>query len=402
MEYYLGRWEWDTTEETPFWRPPKRAISALDLRSLPECGTQGGTGGLGFFALPTLDTNQDVHLGNALSERVKNPVKRAAETVLGLKSGEITAETVIDLLAQFLTQFGDPTGQTRWKPLLSDTIYLAGHSPVWSGSWRSDPIWREKWLQVRQEDYRRAREQGGTLYRKMLGYWSQRYGIDADLMIPADLPREAPLPPETTITETWGCADNSTDISCDLTWTALSSGFGLESNRARHPYSGSTSGTALVRADSDLSGDDHYAQLDVTGWSNGSNVRTGTIVRKDSSATLTYYHGRSSDTTAQLFKFVSGSATQLGSNVTVSETPAFAVKTESDGSTIKCYTSGTERISQTDTAITGNVRTGIRDFHAVTEAVAVDNFEAADLAAGGGGIPAAVAVYHQRHHNRAL
>ena len=60
------------------------------------------------------------------------------------------------------------------------------------------------------------------------------------------------------------------------------------------------------------------------------------------------------------------------------------MKVEADGSTIKAYLNGTEQVSTVDTAITGNLRTGITLFKGVGETARGNGFEAADLSPAGG------------------
>ena len=54
------------------------------------------------------------------------------------------------------------------------------------------------------------------------------------------------------------------------------------------------------------------------------------------------------------------------------------IKAEINGSTLKGYFKGVEKLSETDTTITGNLLTGIKGFKAN---MGWDNFEAGDLAA---------------------
>ena len=171
-----------------------------------------------------------------------------------------------------------------------------------------------------------------------------------------------------TITESFNTADSDI-LGPTLSWTELSGDWDVVSNQAKCLTNG------VARADSDLASDDVYAQVEIPTPSASGD---GPICRKDDSATLTFYHARlNSVPQAQLFKFVAGTATQLGATVGITRAAPDTVKVEADGSTIKCYYNGAEKISATDTAITANTRAGIRGFRNGI----VDNFEAADLAA---------------------
>lgn len=196
-----------------------------------------------------------------------------------------------------------------------------------------------------------------------------------------------------TITESFNKAD--TDIlGPDLTWTELIGDIDVVANAAQFQTLG---GSSNARADSALASADHYAQFDViaiSGSSASTMVAPGTVVRKDNTATLTYYLGRTTQREAgasgyELFKFVAGSATSLGSllNVLLPVTP-FNLKTEANGSAIRVLQAGIEKVSVADTAITGNLFTGIRAFQGASSLKgSIDNFEAADL-----GVPPAAVL----------
>jgi hypothetical protein len=84
-----------------------------------------------------------------------------------------------------------------------------------------------------------------------------------------------------------------------------------------------------------------------------------------------------------LFKFVSGTATQLGSDVSVTPSLPDPLKIYASGSTIKSYYDGVERHSQTDSAISSGLRCGLRLVVGNGVAWRGDDWNAADLAASG-------------------
>jgi len=112
----------------------------------------------------------------------------------------------------------------------------------------------------------------------------------------------------------------------------------------------------------------------------------GAICRKDSTATVTFYMGgvtfnAGSNEVAQAWKVVAGTFTQLGSNVNIGSLGVgpVTVKLIVDGSTIQVYTGGTLRVNQTDTAIAGNLRTGLRG-NSSSSYAQWNNFAAGDVA----------------------
>ena len=194
-----------------------------------------------------------------------------------------------------------------------------------------------------------------------------------------DLPRVAG---GATITEDWNCAD-SASLTCDLTWTEIvGTSWGIVSNAAK--ISGNVTEN-VARADSDLASDDHYAQATISSFTNGASPLDGDVIaRKDGTATQTFYlwQGRIDLFVYRLFKDVAGSFTQLGSDVAEIPTAGDIIKLQCDGSTIKGYRNGTEKISATDTAIVDNLRCGIRGYcGGAAQDVVLDDWSAADLAA---------------------
>ncbi len=109
---------------------------------------------------------------------------------------------------------------------------------------------------------------------------------------------------------------------------------------------------------------------------------------RSSTTAFTHYHVRwlSSSSAWQLYKFVAGSATLLGTfTETVADGVTIAFRLDMVGSTIKVFTGGIERISVSDTAITAANRAAIRGntSSAITSTTTqhLDNFSADDIGA---------------------
>lgn len=113
----------------------------------------------------------------------------------------------------------------------------------------------------------------------------------------------------------------------------------------------------------------------------------GPIGRAQSGA-ATFYAALHSDTLndIRLYKWVSGTPTQLGStySLTLSTNVAVNVELRMSGSSIKVFIDGVERIAATDSAISGAGKAGIigrrmRD-SGVQDTGAIDNFNAVNAA----------------------
>ena len=138
-------------------------------------------------------------------------------------------------------------------------------------------------------------------------------------------------------------------------------------------------------------GADYTVNADLHVPSGGSNSGTACITGRTSTSAYTCYRARW--TTAfglQLHKLVSGTATQLGSNVSASlaANTTNNLKLEVIGSAINLYWggSGTASISSTDSSITAAGKAGVIFFAdsapSDTAGVHLDNFSADDVSSG--------------------
>ena len=180
----------------------------------------------------------------------------------------------------------------------------------------------------------------------------------------------------TTITEDWNCADADSP-DCDLDWTEVSGDWDIVSN-AIQLVSGA--GNLFLRAESDLASDDHYAQVVfVTG---PGTTNYGPVCRFAAAAT-TAYLGIHRTAPWETFRVVTGSFTQIATGATPARADGQTLKIQADGSSIQMFVNGSSVVGpSTDTNITGNTRCGLMG-NTSSGAENFDNFEAADLAAGG-------------------
>ena len=159
-----------------------------------------------------------------------------------------------------------------------------------------------------------------------------------------------------------------------------------DANRARSSAAGTSaywhSGTPAT-ADYSVSGDLFFKEA------NGGLGFTGVIGRVDTAANTFYMARYSGDTSDawQLYKFVAGTATLLGSSAAaIADETSHNVKLEMVGSAIKLFKDGegTATISATDADITAVGKAGIRFISADTDTTGIhlDNFSADDVAGG--------------------
>lgn len=391
-QIYLGQWEWftDPVDGTTFWRSPNgNAVSGFDLRSLPECGQKGGSPGHGLFVYPSpvshplLVEDMGSDLEALLSARSMGVINSS------LKVG-LARDTVINVIRQMLLDpsISDPTGQTRWKPLREGRVSLGGFGRIIDENighqariaiFRADYTRNREWVnaatgQEAEDRLNSLRRWTGFTLRKIHGRMDDALAI---ALLPDPYKGDGWLRPSTAISESFNQAD-STTLGPDLTWAEPAGNAETRSNEV-----GSVSGVSRGRAEHDLSSDEHQAELDLTFYLGSENG--GPCSRYASAADTCYVYlldenaGATSTDVHRLFKIVAGSLTLLANGP--SEAPPTLpqnILISSDGADEHlCKMAAVTKITHTDTAITGNIRTGVY----MGGQTRGDNFAAQDLVA---------------------
>ena len=396
---YLAPWEWNTTENpaAPFWDAPQASycLERIDLRPLAAQAEQGGVPqGVGLFVYDRqVSVAGAIYFGNDAKVTLTQQDRDSWKGLLNI--GEpLEGATLEDVLWSTLTVHADATGRDRVKPLLTRSNgEMRLGLPAFGRTRRKkvrpgDPEW-DAVLAVLHNDYRRVRQEmldkydsvdpRSEHYNRVLGTWRVKYGIsDHRVFIPPDLPDEGWLPPSTTITESWDYADND-DPDGDLDWVEDSGDFDIVSNGLR--LVDTSEAWRACRANVSLSGEDHYAQalLKQRAGSYAVNV----LARKDPSVTMTFYFGGgNSSGNYRIGKLVSGAQTVLATP-SGSPTWPWTGKLEVNGSDLELFDGGVSLGTATDTAITGNLQTGVGGTTNFS-ACEWDDYEAADLSPGGG------------------
>lgn len=395
--YYYGlqQFIWDTSEGEGFWRLPSSVVGAVDLRPVPAQAIAGGIPqGFAFVAsMQPIDVliSRSLHFGD---ENATGAMQDAWQSELGYRP---QGAKVLDLLWDMLTAGADPTGDAACKPLIPGvdgffSLFVGGHSLVKQERFQASSPAGMKSLDLLRREYRQLRQQSrdgrhrdtrGRVspqhYLKVLDFWQQKYGLPHTAFIPGDLPDEGAMPHETTITDNFNRADNADlSVSAPFSWTDVTGSLQLAGNKIFHSSTNSRS-----RAESDLSSSDHYGQVDVV--TAASSTRGTLAIARFASGAHTCYQSRIlGDGTLQIGKVVAGVLTLLGVGTTQSLSLPDTIKMQCSGSTLDAYFNGASVESITDSSISGNTRCGIGLFGNTTAPnTSCDNFEAADLAAGG-------------------
>jgi hypothetical protein len=369
----------------PSWNPPP-GYALLDLRSIPD-HAEGASGRAVFFGDGSIPSGYD-SLGSGPWADIR-PSGRTLAAIPRRRGFIPAGDTLRDLLLSILTDGSAPDGSDGPRPILPTVgrrVELRAVGAVHDRAFALDSSTHANRVKdVLRADFAavHADATGGKtpdpeIHRRVLDYWCEKYGTgDWQQFVPAGLRAhiEGRLPHRTTITESFNKA-NGVGLGPDLSWTSVFGTWQVDSNKAGK--SGTNSVVEHARADTDLSSADHYAQV---AWSAGSYF-AGPCARVVNSSAKTFYvlFGGSP---LYLTKLVAGTQTNLTSGSSCAMNDVMQVRI--DGSTLTGRINGTQVISTTDTAITGNLRTGLHLYYATTSAL--DSFEAADLTTITRGMP---------------
>lgn len=400
---------------------------ALSTRPwVEDPGSKSGTGGSGHWGLPpgtigsidlapvggtshvfvTSDAPFDpadvaaaIGGGARLDSHVPTADEAAAwETLVG-----VTAQpgwTLLDLLWATLTTEADPDGLTRAKPIMPThqgvlELHLGGHSLIRAEKLPANPTAHPAWPKIQRvlhNDYRAIQARDRTLARKWLGAQGAKYRLSPeatrDLLVPADLPRELPLRPTTTITDDFNRADQSGfgTSSEGWSWRTVRGAWEIRSNRA---FNWGSSWN-VERADFDLSSDDHKVSAEVEWPSVEPDHRIFAVAGRmndaggDMQAQVGYI--ADADQSGNELRLSRWGTTSTFDQVeiatwahTIALDTVYSIELECDGSNVTIrFNNGAFVETRTDTNITGNLRTGVWSVHGDGY---LDNFAATDLLA---------------------
>lgn len=375
MKLYIGNYIWRTTPY-PHWALPAGMVAGLDMRPLAEQSQQSGAGGQAIFAGDSNDSSLDF-LG-----RGDELIDKRAKSALAKRFAAVDGATLADAIVTLLMR-GDPKGDLSHRPLLPTSGFFELHI---GNKLKSSPfVWGDTGTSsvrdVLRADFRKEFERDPSHAKKVLGHWTEQYKLsgekDWEDLVPVDLRAEidGPRKPSTTYTDSFTRANEALDA--DANWQELSGTWTVTSNRAQ--LASGSSAVQYARWNGDLSSSDNYAQASCDC---SSNSYQGVTCRYQSAANTGYAcEVEWLEDVVALYKFVTGTSTSLGSASSIVNTPGTPVvmKTEANGSAIKSYSAGVQRVSVTDTAVSSGLRGGLWGYDNATDYF--DDFEMSDLAA---------------------
>lgn len=367
MPYYISEYEGDGTNQSPF-LPAARTSgwSAIDLR--PDGGATLGGGGLNacLLWLPNNVVNAKLlKFAEAKGENLSTNTKNSLISRLNLTAGFFELNKTEDIISELLLKPPDKA----WNPIRKGEnntikIYLGGLLVTLPGS--------SAQLQMFLENA-----------KMFVGFLGAALGF----------------PLATVLDENFNGTDSVTLANTQLSWAEYTAGE-VEWQQLSNQLNlavlnvGNFAENGL-RVESDLASDDHYAEIDWVSVSGALTRTSGPTVRQASGSTITHYGFIyiADAATVQLAKMVSGSFTDIGGGAvayTISGGDTFRI--EADGSTQDGLVNGSSKRTGTDTAITGNLRAGMRGLGEGTSTgnIIWDTWKAEDLAAARRRIPSRV------------
>lgn len=392
MNWIAGPLQWRDAPG-PSWNPPP-GYALLDLRSLPD-HAEGTSGRAVFFGIGPTPGDCDL-IGSGSWTDLK-PTGRTLASLPRRKGFAPTGDTLRDQLLSILTDGSAPDGSDGPRPILPTVerrVELHAGGAVHERAFALDSSTHANRVKdVLRADFAavHADATGGKtpdpeIHRRVLDYWCEKYGTaDWQQFVPANLRAhvEGRLPHRTTITESFDKADG-VGLGPDLTWTSVFGTWRTDSNKAGKSANITT--VEHARADSDLSSADHYAQVV---WDFNSPFG-GPCARVDASGAKTFYTVFCGSP-LYLVKLVAGTQTNITNTSSCSVGNTMQVRI--NGSALTGWKNGTQVISTTDTAITGNLRCGLQLYYHNNGVF--NNFLAADLAVATA-VPVFMAQYRQR------
>lgn len=389
--FYIGNWEWQEFppgSDSLAWHPQFPADAWLDLRTYAESVDRPAAGSLQCCLLAVSDVPLGPGEWTQLATSVRGPLAVSLSTVenlFGYRSGSLTASTVGELAFDLLVDLADADGRKPLSPNRNQiwTLDLDGLRLFDESIDEHPAAWDDVLARIRA-DYGilrlRSQIDQSDLYLRYLATQANRYRIDYRDVLSDVYPDEGTVRPTTTHTESFDCADDLADITCDLTWTTTSGTHQIFSNEA---YNNDTT-SSRARAEADVSTDDHTTQADVS-----TLISTGDFaaiaVRFNSGGEDFYMCAVSNNNsfTWQIYEVNSGTRSTLAFNAEASPPGSgpFDMECEIDGSDIEMRIGGTPEETASDGTITGYTRGGLADNKSVAGRAKFNDWSITDLAA---------------------
>jgi hypothetical protein len=384
--YWLGPRVWDTVNLC--WTNPANVTGVLDLRTQTQrAATVTPVGNCFFVTANATNLNSDyTNLGTDQDAVLSGQQKASWESRFGFPS-TMEANTLRQAIWETCTTQADPSGEDRIPPFIPTVrrvyeLWVANQLVIDRPFSPGMVEWANSLDRLRRR-YRLVRQRcldgllPATFYRKLLGYWVRKYLRPYREFQYADLPDESDLPPETTLTDNFNRTD-STNINtgAPFTWAEVVGTARIISNALARNTLG-----PRIRAQSDLSGDDHYSEgvISILGVGTSAEV----LARYDSAADNSYGLLLTQAGALRARSFAAGTPTNLGAGTAETISIPDTIKLEVDGSSLRCYFNGALTETVSDSTYSGQTRCGLSLSNTADGGVVFDECTFADLAVAG-------------------
>jgi hypothetical protein len=381
MRFFFGEYveeDMDVPGGPKIWRPPGGAHSSIDL-GVP------GVHRFGLFAGDIVPAGV-TDLGDDPVGQLRVPQLTAIRAALGITE-TLNSATLGDVFWEIMTgAIPDPTGTTRWKGLRPRTdrqmnLWLGGIKLKTQRVEIDDPELGAGIVAGLQADYRKLRQESDAglitkdQHRRWLSWQMDKWRIgNHEILIPAGETIVDPLPHSTSVSDDFNRSDESLDASG---WTEVRADTDVVSNQA----ASQSTDVGINCFNTDLSGEDHFCQLDFVSASN-SNQFCGPTVRATTSAQTAYYNAVTIGGTKSINKVVSGSFNTISSGSAGHSGAGHTYKVVISGSDLELFEDGGSILTGSDTDITGNLKFGELNRGLIADEI-WDNWSAGDNPAGG-------------------
>lgn len=358
--HYLSPLKWDT-DGMPRWRAPDGCVLGLDTRAIPAQATSEYRDWCTAYVLSdTPQTGSDFTLlgeGRVDEVRPGAAVASAWKKLLGFAPA---GDTLLQWIVGLGTDQSTVDGSQPMRPYVPTAssiteIWLPLHSRVYAqkfGGWNpSGNRYHNRIRDLLRYDFRSTKQLGEDIAGRNLSSLARKFGC-----LPAEIDADVkPLPPHTTITESFNTADSST-LGPDLSWTECypsltsyhwdaSDEWSIVSNHCRCDQA-RWSGSFAIPTTS-LSASDNYSQSTIAIYGEGYS-QWGSMARVKSSG----------DETCYLMKLIyNGNLSLCKSNqIWVTELHTTSSLSPGVGKTISCTANGSS-ISDTFDGVTKDTAT---------------------------------------------
>ncbi len=402
LKYIAAEWLQENRGDGLCWYPPSNTVGLFDMR-----GTEQP---LGFFCVSKLPSS-----GFDYTLLGKGDIRGSIEVSTSIRAFwrdflSLTIEEMPDSITQLSEMLiktfyyhGDPEGVKRFYPPTVTSkgnleFFLSGHTRP-GVILDKNMLHRRKFTGKDDEAWSVIQRHYKNIYQKyydedeparfkVLSTWERELGVPAKDLQPYGINEKA-VKPATTISDSF--PDGNQTLEDTGRWTAVdrATGMRIVSNEVQYGLIDYVTFPATYRFDTAMSSANHLVeavQVNSPAANSGNTSGFWSPVARFAAATESgvFVLAREIGLDFDLWEITAGTASLVSLGTVGSIAWPRTIKIQHDGSTLKGFENGVEKNSNTNTLHAGNLRGGLA-CHQINQmgTASCDDFEAADLAAGG-------------------